>query len=430
LALLAVAAALPADWPQFRGPESTGCGKAAKLPDAFGPTSQVAWKAALGGDGASTPAVLGKRVFVTVQDGSKKTFAVCLNLADGRELWRKPAGSGFDNRQGNTAATPSPAADQKAAYFLFGSGDLVAFDHDGKELWRRDLQKDYGKFEIMWDYGASPLLHDGRLYLAVIHGKGEGDKSYILCLSAADGGEVWKQPRPAPASGEGKQAYTTPLLAQVNGKATLIIAGADIVTGHDPASGKELWRSTSYKSGSRLVATPVIIDGTIIICLPRGEAMMGLKPSGSGQLPQSDWKWTRKGGSPDVCSPVALDGKAYVLDGEKGVLSCMDPADGRTLGKCELGIKGILQAAPTAGDGRIFCMGMGGDVVVASAADEPKVLYRASFGGKRCRASVVPCDEKLLVRAADQLYCLSAASPTAAAPSLPGAEAARPAAKP
>ena len=42
---------------------------------------------------------------------------------------------------------------------MTGAGVLKAFDFSGKELWARDIQKDYGPFGLNWGYASSPLLH-------------------------------------------------------------------------------------------------------------------------------------------------------------------------------------------------------------------------------------------------------------------------------
>ena len=52
---------------------------------------------------------------------------------------------------------------------MYGTGDLVAFDFDGKKLWARNLQKDYGQFAYQWTYAASPTLFDGKLFVQVLH---------------------------------------------------------------------------------------------------------------------------------------------------------------------------------------------------------------------------------------------------------------------
>ena len=67
-------------------------------------------------------------------------------------------------------SSPSPVTDGKHVWVMTGTGVLKAFDFAGKELWTRDIQKDYGAFGIQFGYASSPLLHGDALYLQVLHG--------------------------------------------------------------------------------------------------------------------------------------------------------------------------------------------------------------------------------------------------------------------
>ena len=75
---------------------------------------------------------------------------------------------------------------------MTGTGILKAFDFAGKELWSRDIQKDYGRFGLNWGYASSPLLHEGALYVQVLHGMKTDDPSYVLRIDKATGKTVWK----------------------------------------------------------------------------------------------------------------------------------------------------------------------------------------------------------------------------------------------
>ena len=55
-------------------------------------------------------------------------------------------------------SSPSPVTDGSGVSVLTGLGVLKGFDLKGKELWARDIQKDYGRFGLNWGYASSPLL--------------------------------------------------------------------------------------------------------------------------------------------------------------------------------------------------------------------------------------------------------------------------------
>ena len=148
-------------------------------------------------------------------------------------------------------ASCSPVTDGKLVYFMFGTGDLFALDFDGNEVWSKDLEREYGPIGQQFGYSSSPLLYKDRLYLPLLHGQWSvggpwssyTDKdSYVLCLDAASGEEVWKVHRPTDARGESFDSYGSAIPYEAGGPPAIIVQGGDYVTGHDPATGKELWR--------------------------------------------------------------------------------------------------------------------------------------------------------------------------------------------
>ena len=408
------AAALAENWPQWRGPLLNGSTEETHLPTKIGPAQGVAWRAKLPGGSGSTPIVWEDRIFVSAQDRARQTWAVCLSREGGRELWKRPIAKGFGNRQGNTGASPSPITDGRSVWFYYGTGDLLAFDMDGKQRWRRNIQEDHGKFEILWDYGASALLHGGKLFVPVIHGaygRGRrrggdkpGGKSYLLCVDPATGRDVWKHARPSDAPAEAMQAYTTPIPHAGPGGTQILVTGADHITAHDPRTGREIWRSPTYNPKKdrnyRTVVSPVVCGEVVVAAAPRGGDLFG------GPLGGRRWAWTHRRNSPDVPTPLSYKGRFYVLVGSSKTLLCIEPESGKILGQCKLSGKAVFQASPTGADGKIYCINMRGEAYVCSAEDSPKVLHRADFGARDVRSTISVSNGQLFVRADDTLYCI------------------------
>ncbi|MFO0846073.1 MAG: PQQ-binding-like beta-propeller repeat protein [Gemmataceae bacterium] len=68
---------------------------------------------------------------------------MCVSTA-GKEVWKKDLGSAavpktFGNEGNGASATPS--TDGKHVYCFGGDGTLAAFDLDGKEAWRFNVQQ-------------------------------------------------------------------------------------------------------------------------------------------------------------------------------------------------------------------------------------------------------------------------------------------------
>ena len=415
LAILALCAATAGaeNWPQWRGPFFNGSTTETGLPQDWSPTRNVAWIADLPGISGATPIIWGDYVFASAMHaGTKKLWAVCLNRADGSLRWKRPMGIGFSNWRGNTGASPSPITDGKRVFFLYGTGEFAAFDADGKQIWKRNIAADHGRFEIMWNYGASALLHGGKLYLPVLHGdhrsKNPAD-SYLLCIDPATGKDVWKHVRPTDARAESRQAYTTPYPLQGAGGTSIVLMGGDYVTAHDPAGGKELWRSSSSNPRrgqlTRTVPSPVASDGIVIACGPKQNVVYAVDGSRRGP-PARKWAWTIQNGSPDVCTPLVYGGKFYVLDGVKKVMTCVEPKTGKVLWTGKLGGAAKIETSPTGADGRIFFISHAGEVIVLAAGDEFKVLKRVEMGGEGCRSSIAVSGGQLFIRTDTKLYCI------------------------
>src|SRR5689334_2168379 len=88
LLLASLASTLPAaDWPQFRGPDSTGVGPGAQVPT----KPKIDWSASLPGRGLASPIIVGEKVFLTCSSGPKqdRLHVLCFSAADGTKLWER-----------------------------------------------------------------------------------------------------------------------------------------------------------------------------------------------------------------------------------------------------------------------------------------------------------------------------------------------------
>jgi len=176
-------------------------------------------------------------------------------------------------------SSPSPVTDGSNVWVMTGTGILKAFDFTGKELWARDIQKDYGRFGLNWGYGSSPLLYEDSLYVQVLHGMRTDEPSYVLRISKANGRTIWRVERPTRARSESPDSYTTPALVRYGNTAELVITGGDVVTGHDLSTGKELWRADGLNPSNdgsyRIVASP-FVNGDIIYAPSRERPMLAI----------------------------------------------------------------------------------------------------------------------------------------------------------
>ena len=441
LTLLAASPLSAANWAQWRGPHHDGSTVEKGIPATFSRTENVRWDAPLPGPSGATPVVWGDHVFVASTEAAEKIcVAIAIDRKSGRELWRKKVADGFGKDNMSTFSNSSPVTDGKHVWFFFGTGDLACFDFEGKEAWRRNIQKDYGPFAFQWTFSSSPLLHDGRLYLQVLQrnvpvgGRGQADgpnESYLLALDPANGKELWRVLRPGDAQAESLEAFTTPVPFTYSGKTEILVVGGDCLTGHEPATGREIWRwgtwNPTHIGHWRLVPSPVAGGGIALACGPKDSPIYAVKLGGKGKLSNSDLAWqsyvqatedastaarsleTRELSS-DVPTPLFYEGKFYVLNGGKKKLLCLEPS-GKIVWSGSLPGKGIFQSSPTAADGRIYMMNFPGEVfVVQAGGTEFKLLQTVAMaeGENNLRASIPISHGELFIRTGKNLYCVGA----------------------
>src|SRR5882762_10470864 len=132
------------NWPQWRGPAFNGSSTEKNLPESLDEKGAL-WSIELPGRGASTPIVWGERIFLTTQGKDRKLVAHCFDAKNGKEVWQKEMGTA-GNAKGPNAdwAGPSAICDGKTVWFYFSTGDLAAFDMEGKKLWSLNVQKEQG----------------------------------------------------------------------------------------------------------------------------------------------------------------------------------------------------------------------------------------------------------------------------------------------
>lgn len=420
------------DWPNWRGPRFNGSADARDLPTRFSPKENVRWATDLPGPSAATPIIAGENVYVSSIDPKSETLlALCLDRRSGRVRWRHTVGSGYlpggegdklglDDR--SNYASPSPVTDGKRVVFFFGNGDLAAFGPEGRKLWQRNLQKEYGDFAFQWTFSSSPQLYQGTLYHQILQRdrpvgpRGRpGAPSFLLALNPDTGAERWRQERPSNAVMESRESYSTPIPHEYNGRRELLVTGGDALTGHDPATGKELWRWGTWNEGHReawwrLVPSPVAGAGVVLVCAPKRAPVYAAKLGGRGELGPAGLAWKSEERSPvtsDVPTPLFYNGKFYVLSDVRRSLSCVDPRTGAVLWSVPTPGRMMCWGSPTGADDKLYLINLNGDVFVLDAATG-KTLAENPMAeeGAEIRSSVAVAYDHLFVRTHNRLYCI------------------------
>jgi outer membrane protein assembly factor BamB len=412
---LAAASGWAANWPQWRGPDLNGSTSETNLPSTWSKTENVLWAAPLPGPSHATPIVWDNSVFINTPDADATLLLMCFDRHSGAVRWQKQVGVGNRAKGRNNMASPSPVTDGKTVWTMFGTGDLAAFDFSGKQLWSRSLTKEYGRFVLNWLYGSSPLLYKDRLYIEILR-RVPGD-SFILCLDPQTGTNIWRHVRPTDAIQESQEAYSTPMPSECGGKTEIIVVGGDYVTGHDAATGEELWRggglrNFQHRPDSRLVPSPLVADGLVYVCGAKRNPFLAFRDCGSGDITTDGLAWKYSDYSTDCVTPLLYQDKLFMLDGDKQMVVCFEPKTGKVNWKQHLGIHEIFRASPTGADGKIYCLSEYATAVVLSA-DDGHILSTIKMGEADqtdeglSHATIAAAQGCLFIRSPAHLYCIS-----------------------
>ena len=136
-----------------------------------------------------------------------------------------------------------------------------------------------------------------------------------------------------------------------------------------------------------------------------------MKAGQSGALDDSALAWVSKDRevSSDVSTPLFYKGRSFILNSDKRVLSCVEPASGKVLWTGSLESRSKIESSPTGGDDKIYMISQRGDVIIAGAGEEFKLLETVPLGDESdgtVRSSIAIAEGNLFIRTATKLYCV------------------------
>jgi outer membrane protein assembly factor BamB len=378
-------------WFRFRGPTGQGNTTARGLPLHWSRTENVVWSTEVPGTGNSSPIAWQDRMFLTsAGDKGQDRSVHCLRLADGKLIWTRslPAHEAEPNvREKNGFASATPVTDGQRVIAFFGSGGLVAYDFEGRQLWHHPLPV----FNTTWGTGSSPLLYDDLVILVQDQNKAE---SLFIALDKCTGKVRWEQKR-------GKaMGWSTPVVARVGDHDELIYAGGETVKGYDPRTGRELWSL----AGATREVVPTVILGPHIAYVASGRQgpTLGIRLGGKGEVTDSHLVWRTPRGGPHVPSPILFQDRLYAIN-DTGIATCLNAVDGKVIFQARLRDK--FSASPIESEGRLYCPAESGKTYVLKAADKFEVLAENDLG-EPILASPAAFGGRLYLRAGQELFCL------------------------
>ena len=463
---LLMAAALPAvaaaqEWMQFRGPDGTGVSNSTNLPVEFGPAKTVVWKTELPA-GHSSPVFGRDRIFLTGFDGTR-LFTLGLERKTGKLLWKKEVPRPRTDRllKPNNPASPSPVTDGQNAFVFFQDFGMLAYDRDGKELWRLPL----GPFNSQWGMAASPVLAGNVVILPC----DQDTNSFMLAADKKTGRVKWKIDRPGVISG-----YSTPLLYKPkDGGLQVVVPESFQLSAYSVDTGEKVWwvnglacemKSIPARDGDVIYINgwgfPENQPGKQVAVMPFEEALqkgdadkdgqislaegvddrtkrkgyfdvfdldkngklsaqewgiyrammasenglLSIKLGGRGDMTDKSvrWKYTRP--VPQVPSTLLYQGVLYMVN-DGGILISFKPETGDVIKQGRLtGAIDKYFASPVAADGKVYMVSEAGHVTVLKAAGEWEILKVNNLDDE-CFATPAILDNKIYIRTRGALYC-------------------------
>ena len=380
------------DWPDFRGPAGQGHSSETGLPIEWSDSENIIWKSPVPGSGWSSPIVADGHVWLTTAthepEGSLRLMA--FNLDDGKpaidvEVFR------IDDLRSpnpkNSLASPSPVVDDDQVFVHFGATGTAGLTTTGEILWTRQFP-----YASQHGNGGSPILYKDLLIFSC-----DGfDTAFVIALDRNTGDVRWKVERETPVS----QAYSTPLIVQVDDHDQLISVGAFRTAAYDPVTGKELWR-VRYEDGFSNVPRPVYGHGLVYIATGfQVPSVIAVRANGSGDVTDSHIAWSLRRGAPLTPSPLLVGDELYLVN-DYGIVTCVNAISGEQIWQERIG--GNYSASPVFADGRIYFQSEEGKTTVIAPGTEYEFLGTNMMHASTL-ASMAVAQGSFLLRTADHLY--------------------------
>jgi outer membrane protein assembly factor BamB len=423
LPLITVAAL--ADWPQFRGPRSTGVAEEKGLPETWSATDNVVWSTAIPGWGWSSPIVSGDRVYVTAVIPSKDVEPIkkglyfggerpaptdehrwvvfAVDFATGKIVWQSEVHRGAPPQSRhlkNTYASETPVSDGERVYAYFGNVGLYALDRSGKLVWSMPFPA--RKTYMGWGTASSPMLHGERLYIVADN----EEESALMAVDRRTGKQIWRVAR------DERSTWATPFLWQSGKRTEIVVPGRTRVRSYD-LDGKVLWELGGMSN--LVIPTPFSAHGLLYVSSgyvgDQQRPAFAIRPGASGDItpksaesPGEFLAWFLPQGGPYNPSPIVYGDIYYTLF-DRGFFTAHDARTGRELyGKQRIDPEaGAFTSSPWAYNGKIFALSEDGDTFVIQAGPQYKLLGRNRLD-ELCMATPAIARGSLVIRTASKLY--------------------------
>ena len=382
------------NWPSFRGPGGIGVAFHTNVPTDWDLASgrNIRWTADVPLPGANSPVVWENRIYLSgATVDAREVF--CFDADSGALLWQyalqrmpgtpeKPPKISEDTGY----AAPTLAVQGNQVFGLFGNGDLVSLDAEGKLLWGRNL----GVPNNHYGHSSSLLVYENLLFVQYDQKK----DGKLLALKLEDGQEAWTAPR-------GVISWASPVCVETPFGWELVLNSSADMAGYDPQSGRLLWQMECLDG--EVATSPAYGAGMFFAANDMATATaVRLTGDASAQTPEKAWEWDET--LPDVASPLGTD-RHFYLATSRGDLVCLDAATGETvwLQECEEG----FYASPVLVGDRVYAFDKAGAALIFGTGDAYELVGSPRLG-EETFATPAFMDGRIYVRTQEHLVCIAA----------------------
>lgn len=373
----------------FRGYNGNGVVYQANIPLSWNAQTgkNILWKSKIPVKSYNSPIVWEDKIFLTgANDQVRQIY--CFDKGSGSLLWTHDA----LNIPGSPAVPPKTTADTglgaptlttdgRRVYAVFGTGDLVAVDMDGKRIWAKNLgvpQNHYG-------HSSSLIMHRDKLIVQY----DQKNASKLMALSAESGALIWSTPRNV------KISWASPVIVHYEGKSQIILAADPSVKSYNPYSGKELW-SVDCIFGE--VGPSVCSSDDIVFSVNDYAqiAAISLKDP-------SKTLWVNDEILSDIPSPVASKG-LLIMPTSYGLLGCYDGKTGELLWEHEFDEN--TYSSPIIVGNRVYLLDISGTMHVFKLSRDGYQEVASCPLGEETVTTPAFADGRIYIRSDQHLFCI------------------------
>jgi outer membrane protein assembly factor BamB len=409
---LMAAGLMAANWPQWRGPQRDGISKETGLLQEW-PTEgpKLLWQLSDIGEGYSTPAVVGERIYLISNEGLENEFVQALDVEDGEQIWAQRIGivGNPEQQPPYPGSRSTPTVDGNVLYALGSDGDLVCMDTEtGNIRWQKHLRNDFGGKYGEWAYSESPLV-DGDVLVCTPG----GEQATLLALNKRTGDVIWKASVPSEEEGGEEAGYASIVIANIGGVKQYVQFLQKGVVGIDAATGKFLWRYDRTAQGSPAnIPTPIVRDNFVYSATGRGGGALVEIIATNGEFTAKE---VYHGQYPNMIGGAVLVGDyLYGTSGPRTM--CVEFKTGEVTWQQD---RAVSPASVCYADGRLYFHGEAtGELALIEATPE-EYRERGRFtppdqpehGRYKAWAYPVVADGRLYVRDMNMLWCYDVKAP-------------------